>query len=283
MRTSADVPPSGADRASGPHPGGSQVPQGDDLAAERARYERHGGDHVARYRWAAAHLRDARVLDVGCGHGFGALLLAGSYRSYLGVDVDPPAIEWARRVVAPRAPGGQFELGPGFPMAGTFDAVTCFEVLEHVDDPADLLRDLARAVAPGGTIFLSTPNGSLSDGRPEWFMSPYHVAEYTAPQFAALVRASLPAAGEFFAQRRFDRLDCLPQAIRRQLTGSDLRAPSGRSVGAIPTPTPLRIGHSLFRQIPSPASVWRLDPLGIPAVDGLGYSHLVWAGRSPGP
>ncbi|HXQ95126.1 MAG TPA: class I SAM-dependent methyltransferase [Thermoplasmata archaeon] len=277
MPNPAEPPPSGS--RPGARPGGSQVPEKGDLASERRRYERHGGDHVARYRWAAERIRGGRVLDVGCGHGFGALLLKGSFREYLGVDVDEPAIEWANRIVAPAAPGARFATPAGRP-AGLFDAVTCFEVLEHVDDPAALLRELRAAVVPGGSVFLSTPNGSLSAGRPEWFMSPFHVAEFTASEFVGLVSAAFPGAGEFYRQRRVDWLDCAPQAVRRQLADG----PRTSTTRAAPTAasTALRTGHALFRKVPSPASLWQLRPLPTPPRDGLGYSHLLWAGTSAG-
>ncbi|MCI4317098.1 MAG: hypothetical protein L3J96_01040, partial [Thermoplasmata archaeon] len=68
MQGPADIPEVGRSDAPAENPGGSQEPFSDDLGSERRRYERHGGDHVARYRWAAERLRGARVLDVGCGH-----------------------------------------------------------------------------------------------------------------------------------------------------------------------------------------------------------------------
>lgn len=263
------------------NPGGSQEPASDDLAAERRRYERHGGDHVARYRWAAGRLRGARVLDVGCGHGFGALLLAGAYREYEGVDVDRAAVEWADRVVAPRAPKARFAVASALPSDGSFDAVTCFEVLEHVADPRRLLREIGRAAAPGAPIFLSTPNGLLSDGRPGWFMSPYHVTEYTATQFAQLVTEAFGPDGVYFGQFRLDRLDCLPQALRRQFA-RPAASDEGRIASAdATTPASLKGLHEWFRRVPSPSSIWRHSRLASPLHDGLGYSHLLWSGVRP--
>jgi SAM-dependent methyltransferase len=239
-----------------------------------------GGDHVARYRWAAAGLQGARVLDVGCGYGFGALLLRGACREYVGVDIDGPAVDWARRVVAPQVPNASFLQASQLPSDGTFGAVTCFEVLEHVDDAARLLTALQAAAAPGARIFLSTPNGSLSRGHPEWFMSPFHVVEYTAEQLEAVLRAHFPDRGEYLVQRRHDRLDCFPQALRCRLAGDvEGGAPNAR---AVPTPPTLRRGHALLRQVPSPAWAWRLDPLRSPVRDGTDYSHLLWVGRNPG-
>ncbi|MCI4326918.1 MAG: methyltransferase domain-containing protein [Thermoplasmata archaeon] len=267
----------------GGHPGGSWRPATANLAWEQRRYERWGGDHVARYRWARAALRDARVLDVGCGFGFGARLLLGAFREYVGVDLDRPAIEWARTVLAPEVPQATFLDTARLPTERAFDAVTCFEVVEHVDDPGQLLRDLRAAALPGARVFLSTPNGTLSAGRPEWFMSPYHVAEFTAKEFAAIVRAEFSDPGEFFVQRRVDRLDCAPQVLRLQLTPGLTGRQAGAGRAATSTPAPLRRGHAALRRIPSPASLWRIERLPTPICDGRWYSHLLWAGRSTDP
>jgi len=264
------------------NPGGSQVPLSNNLAVERRRYDRHRGDHVARYRWVAAQLAQARVLDVGCGHGFGALYLERSARSYLGIDVDQGAVEWATRTVGAAVPHARFEQTPTLPRDGSFDAVVCFEVLEHVADPRRLLDDLRACAAPGAPVFLSTPNGQLSDGRSAWFMSPFHLAEFTARQFGALIDDTFGPVGEFFVQHRIDGLDWAPQAMRRRLTPSP--APAIDASRPMPTATPptLRRAHEWFRRIPSPAFLWRTAPLPRPLQNGVRYSHLLWSGpRAP--
>ncbi|MCI4317099.1 MAG: class I SAM-dependent methyltransferase, partial [Thermoplasmata archaeon] len=206
-------------------------------------------------------------------------LLAVSYREYVGIDVDHGAVDWANRVVAPHAPGATFTVSSRLPSDESFDAVTCFEVVEHVTDPRRLLGDLRRAVVPDAPVFLSTPNGTLSDGRPGWYMSPYHLTEFSARQFEALVSSTFGATGEYLAQYRIDRLDCLPQAMRRQFarrTSTVQRPPDADRPGT--TPATLKAAHEWFRRIPSPTSLWRRAPLARPLRDGLGYSHLLWAG-----
>ncbi|MCI4362220.1 MAG: class I SAM-dependent methyltransferase [Thermoplasmata archaeon] len=264
------------------NPGGSQVPLSNNLAAERRRYERHRGDHVARYRWVAGKLARARVLDVGCGHGFGALYLERSARSYMGIDVDPGAVEWATRTIGPAVRHAEFQKTPTLPRDGSFDAVVCFEVLEHVADPHRLLDDLRACAAPGAPVFLSTPNGQLSDGRPGWFMSPFHLAEFTARQFEVLIDDTFGPVGDFFVQHRVDGLDWLLPAIRRRLTPAP--DPTAAVARTEPTATPptLRRAHEWFRRIPSPAFLWRTTPLPRPLENGVRYSHLLWSGpRTP--
>ena len=114
----------------------------------------------AAYRWAS-HLTPGRaVLDVGCGSGHGAALLADAgARSVLGVGWDPEAVEAASRLHGDRARftvGSPAELGVG---ARSFDAVTCFGPLERAPDHEPILAELQRVLAEGGLLVLSLPIG----------------------------------------------------------------------------------------------------------------------------
>jgi SAM-dependent methyltransferase len=265
------------DLPAGPlHPGGSGVPRSDDVAREQRRYARFGGDHVARYRWVAADGRSGRLLDIGCGHGFGSLFLGPSITEYVGLDVDPSAIEWARRCVLPVRPGATFELAGTPPPGQRFDTITCFEVLEHVHDPAGLLRSLRAACAPGGAVYLSTPNGTLSAGRPEWFMSPFHLEEFALPRFRELTEGELGGAGRFFLQRRYDGLDWMPAAIRAGLGRH--AAPTGAAQRAEGTPRGLRRAHEGFRRLPSPPGLWHQVSVADATRERRAGSHLLWRG-----
>jgi SAM-dependent methyltransferase len=100
---------------------------------------------VAEARRARNDLGPLRVLDVGCGFKPYEPIFAPYASSYVGVDSGPHA---APDVVgtAERIPVDD----------GSFDVVLCSQVLEHVDDPAQVVRELARVTAPGGRVLLST-------------------------------------------------------------------------------------------------------------------------------
>jgi 2-polyprenyl-6-hydroxyphenyl methylase / 3-demethylubiquinone-9 3-methyltransferase len=109
-------------------------------------------------------LAGAHVCDVGCGGGLlsEAMALAGA--RVLGLDLTPELIEVATLHALGEGLQAQIEyrlqsaesLAESAP--GTFDVVTCMEMLEHVPDPAAILRACVALLKPGGTLVLSTLN-----------------------------------------------------------------------------------------------------------------------------
>ena len=96
-----------------------------------------------------------RVLDVGCSRG--SFLAAGTRLGYRMQGVEPAE----NIAAAARADGLKVHTGlladVGFP-AASFDAVTLFEVIEHLKEPLALLRECRRVLKPGGLLVLSTGN-----------------------------------------------------------------------------------------------------------------------------
>jgi 2-polyprenyl-3-methyl-5-hydroxy-6-metoxy-1,4-benzoquinol methylase len=97
------------------------------------------------------------VLDVGCGEGAvcAGLRAAGATRM-IGVEMVPAAAERARSVVDEVIVGTVEEALPS--LAGPFDTVLCLDVLEHLVDPAAVLRGLHAVTRPGGWLQVSVPN-----------------------------------------------------------------------------------------------------------------------------
>lgn len=134
---------------------------------QRARWLRMELEQIARNRAIAAEvsrfvrLDGASVLDVGCQ--LGALPIALSERgaSVTGLDVDPGLIEGA--TLRARCYGAEVSLvratGEALPFEDArFDAVTFVDVIEHVRDPRAAVREIARVLRPGGTLYLFGPN-----------------------------------------------------------------------------------------------------------------------------
>ncbi len=107
---------------------------------------------------ALVPLAARRVLDVGCGAGrLGAAVKARQQAFVAGIEYDPGAAAAARRRLDQVVAGDIEELDPGFAPGG-FDAVICGDVLEHLREPALVLRRIRDWLAPGGVVVASIPN-----------------------------------------------------------------------------------------------------------------------------
>lgn len=132
-----------------------------------------------------------KVLDVGCGKG--DFLRALDYlpaQKKFALDLNEPAIR-ACREQGFNACCGTVEtaITAGFLKPGEFQAVTSFHCLEHVSQPVDFVRELLRATAPGGKLFLSTPYSPMSF-EAEWFdvlnHPPHHMARWNLAAYRKL-------------------------------------------------------------------------------------------------
>lgn len=127
------------------------------------------------------------LLEVGCGEGRGIDLLQPHVASYSAIDKIASAIKSLQE----KFPSAHFVAAnlPPLPYAdASFDSVVSFQVIEHIRDDGDFLKEIHRVLRPGGIALLTTPNRPQSLSR-----NPWHIREYTATELAAL-------AGRYFAQ-----------------------------------------------------------------------------------
>lgn len=168
-------------------------PHPDPAALERIDPTDPGADpvqvrlHLARYEFAQAYADGARVLDLGCGTGYGARMLAEVARGVVAIDSNPDVIEMARRRSAhPRVTFMTADAADP-PDAGPFDLITCFEVIEHVADPNAVLRATRARLDPSkGSLIVSTPcrRSGNAETRPA---NPFHVREWNLEEFRHLL------------------------------------------------------------------------------------------------
>lgn len=98
-----------------------------------------------------------RLLDLGCGDGVLGELLKSRFDEVAGIDVSEPALAAAKqRGVVTHQVNVDEEPLP-FPDAH-FDAVTCLDLIEHVFEPRVLVREIARVLALGGSLYIAFPN-----------------------------------------------------------------------------------------------------------------------------
>lgn len=156
-------------------------------------------EHMARYTFAARLARGKRVLDAGCGAGYGSAELAAVALSVVGVDVAPEAIEFAREHY--RLPNLEFEEASCTALPhpdGSFELVAAFEVIEHLGNWREFLLETRRVLAPGGQLIVSTPNKLYyTESRGDQGANPFHVHEFEFAEFGDELRAVFPHVSLF--------------------------------------------------------------------------------------
>jgi 2-polyprenyl-3-methyl-5-hydroxy-6-metoxy-1,4-benzoquinol methylase len=173
------------------------------VPAENYWYRRH----LAVYEWIGARVIGRRVLDMACGEGYGSEVLSRGAASVVGVDANPEAYEHAR--LRYRRQNLSFERGLvetfGEGARGSFDAVVFLQTIEHVQDPVAVLEHFRALLAPGGVVYVSTPNLlTLAPSGAEKSDNPWHIKEYRAHEFDTLCRttfAEVEVLGLFHARK----------------------------------------------------------------------------------
>ncbi|MBZ5610353.1 MAG: methyltransferase domain-containing protein [Acidobacteriia bacterium] len=142
-------------------------------------------EHVARYAFARLYAKDKRVLDAGCGTGYGSAELALDAASVTALDVDPQAAAYCRAnfpAANLRAVAASCTAIP-FP-ANAFDLIVAFEVIEHLKDYRALLDECARVLTHQGLFVVSSPNKRYyAESRANTGANPYHQHEFEPDEF----------------------------------------------------------------------------------------------------
>jgi 2-polyprenyl-6-hydroxyphenyl methylase / 3-demethylubiquinone-9 3-methyltransferase len=122
-------------------------------------------------------LMGARVLDIGCGGGLLCEALQMRGAKVTGIDLAPAMIETARLHAAESGVAIDYQLLGAESLAaaapGSFDVVTCMEMVEHVPQPASIVSAIGALLRPGGAAFVSTLNRT-----PKSFAQAILAAEY---------------------------------------------------------------------------------------------------------
>ena len=141
-------------------------------------------EHRGRYMWGAQLVRGRKVLDAGCGTGYGLSILEGAGPAGLtGLDIDPDAIAAAQgRVEDAEVVQGDLT-ALEFP-DDSFDLAICFETIEHLASPEEGLAELRRVVRPGGILVISSPNPDVYPSGNE-----HHLSELRPGELIGLVQS----------------------------------------------------------------------------------------------
>lgn len=142
--------------------------------------------HVFAYKAIPLEsLQHKRVLELGCGEGYGMEMLAPHTAHYRSVDKKKPIN---------KLPGNASFQQCNLPTLtgiadNSYDTVICFQVIEHIKEDSALLHEIRRVLKPGGRLFLTTPNRLTSLSR-----NPFHIREYLPREMFALMNSHFPTA-----------------------------------------------------------------------------------------
>jgi SAM-dependent methyltransferase len=142
--------------------------------------------HEVVYERLATRCAGRDVLEAGCGEGYGADLIAGVARRVVAVDYDEAAVAHVRSRY-PRVEVMQANLAELPLPDASVDVVVNFQVIEHLWDQGQFVRECLRVLRPSGLLMVSTPNRiTFSPGR-DTPINPFHTRELNADELTELL------------------------------------------------------------------------------------------------
>ena len=137
-------------------------------------------EHLLRYMMAGNFVKNKKVLDVGCGVGYGSWLLKESGASdVLGIDISDEAISYASKKFVVK--GLEFEIGDGENLKDykrNVDVLTAFEFIEHIKNQELFLKGVKENLKKDGLVFVSSPNKNTYQNH-----NHYHINKLTPKYF----------------------------------------------------------------------------------------------------
>lgn len=152
------------------------------VAAENYWFRRH----EAAYEFALPLVERRVVLEVGCGEGYGTARLAGAAARVVGIDYDAMTTAHAAATY-PAARFARANLAALPVPDASVDVVATLQVIEHVWDHGEFVRECLRALRPGGLLFVTTPNRLTFSPGLDAPVNPFHTKEFTAAELVELL------------------------------------------------------------------------------------------------
>jgi ubiquinone/menaquinone biosynthesis C-methylase UbiE len=215
-------------------------------------------EHVARYLFAEALTGGRRVVDVGCGVGYGSRILAGKAEWVCALDNAPDAVAQGRTGFD--AENIRWLAGDASRMPlrdDSADVVVAFEVIEHLADWRGFLSEVRRVLHADGQLLVSTPN------RPYYEQSrtepnPFHVHEFDYAEFKAELEAVFPHT-TIFLENHTNAVAFTPlstQGVRTQMERSEAKPEEAHFFVAVCSNRP-QFGSPAFVYVPAAGNVLR--------------------------
>lgn len=176
-------------------------------------------EHTERYRFAGKFVKDKTVIELGCGTGYGSMMLAGAgAKKVYAIDISSDAIAYAKKHFGHKNIEYHVASAESTSIPDqTADILVSFETIEHLSHPEVFLSEVRRLLKRGGTFILSTPNRETSFGD-----NKYHIQEFTLQELDSLLQNF--SAKKYFGQRKVSyRLVMLYKKIAPFLLFSQFR------------------------------------------------------------
>jgi cyclopropane fatty-acyl-phospholipid synthase-like methyltransferase len=145
---------------------------------------------VEKLAWVTSHVSGGRLLDVGANVGFFVTAAAGRFDA-TGIEPNVHAVRWASATLkAPMSVGSVYDDHAEF--TGRFDAITLFDVIEHVPDARQALLQCREWLADDGRLFITTPDAGSVPARllgRHWYYVDMneHIALFSKDNLTALL------------------------------------------------------------------------------------------------
>lgn len=152
------------------------------IAAENYWFRRH----EAAYQFALPYVAGCSVLEVGCGEGYGAALVASRAGQVLGLDYDAAAIAHATSRYL-QASFVRANLAALPVRTSSVAVVATLQVIEHVWNHPQFVHECFRVLRPGGLLLVTTPNRLTFSPGLDAPVNPFHTHEFTASELSGLL------------------------------------------------------------------------------------------------
>ncbi|HEX6977515.1 MAG TPA: class I SAM-dependent methyltransferase [Patescibacteria group bacterium] len=143
---------------------------------------------LARYEFVKRFIKNGmRVIDLGCGTGYGSAVLSELGCEVTGIDIDKEAVDYATKHYGKKTKFIKGNIKDLRLKNSEFDIACSFEVIEHIDNPKAFLKEVKRIIKKGSYFILSTPNASVVSPH-GGVSSPYHTKEFNYRELSSLLK-----------------------------------------------------------------------------------------------
>jgi SAM-dependent methyltransferase len=139
--------------------------------------------HLTVYKYIANKSKGKTVLDLGCGTGYGAEIIAEKARTVHAIDIDLSTIE--RNIKRKKSSKIHYECADitRCSLNHTYSVILALQVIEHLTEPDELLKTVVKAMAPNSVFYLTTPNRITQS----YNENPFHYKEYSAAEIKKIL------------------------------------------------------------------------------------------------